>query len=254
LIIFTDWNSTTNSQSESSVISQNYYLNTNEILLIYAAIFDWLDKDDEIYESSISSTRGAEKNSYIGVDPYFEIKNGFLDKLSEVQLIRGVKDKRIPLSQWKKGFTTFPVGDKYKKTTDFSEIKPRININLAKSEEIVEFLQQFKQDNNYFNQFSTDFYDDNSQEYFIKRKEIASELTRMPRTKLTRQNIENKLSNITKYASSHIYFTANSYWYEIYLKTEIDNVKAEVRAVVSVERDAASGEASNLVIHNFLLR
>jgi hypothetical protein len=252
--IFTDWNSTTNSQSESSVISQNYYLNTNEILLIYAAIFDWLDKDDEIYESSISSTRGAEKNSYIGVDPYFEIKNGFLDKLSEVQLIRGVKDKRIPLSQWKKGFTTFPVGDKYKKTTDFSEIKPRININLAKSEEIVEFLQQFKQDNNYFNQFSTDFYDDNSQEYFIKRKEIASELTRMPRTKLTRQNIENKLSNITKYASSHIYFTANSYWYEIYLKTEIDNVKAEVRAVVSVERDAASGEASNLVIHNFLLR
>ena len=76
----------------------------------------------------------------------------------------------------------------------------------------------------------------------------------MPRTKLTRQNIKNKLSNITKYASSHIYFTANSYWYEIHLKTEIDNVKAEVRAVVSVERDAASGEASNLVIHNFLLR
>ena len=253
--ILLNWNSTTNYQSESSVQSQNFNLLTNDILPIYAAIFDWLDKDEEIYDSSFYGTIGAEKNSYIGVDPYFEIKNGFLDKLSEVQLIRGVKDKSIPLSQWKKGFTTFPVGDKYDTTqADFSEIKPRININLAKFEEIVEFLKQFNQDNNYFNQFSTDFYDDNSQEYFIKRKEIASELTRMPRTKLTRQNIKNKLSNITKYASSHIYFTANSYWYEIYLKTEIDNVKAEVRAVVSVERDAASGEASNLVIHNFFLR
>ena len=51
-----------------------------------------------------------------------------------------------------------------------------------------------------------------------------------------------------------IYFIANSYWYEIHLKTEIDNVKAEVRAVVSVDRDAATGKASNLVIHNFFLR
>jgi hypothetical protein len=252
--ILTDWNSTTNSQSESSVISQNYYLNTNEILLIYAAIFDWLDKDDEIYESSISSTRGAEKDSYIGVDPYFEIKNGFLDKLSEVQLIRGVKDKRIPLSQWKKGFTTFPVGDKYKTQANFPEIKPRINVNLATFEEIVKFLEQFDQNNNYFINYSPDYDDSISQDYFEKREEIAAEFTKEPRSKLTSKDIKNKLSNITQYDSSQDFFIDYSYWYEIHLKTEIDNVKAQVRAVVSVDRDAATGKASNLVIHNFFLR
>jgi len=253
--ILTEWKSTTNYQSERIVQLQNFNLNINEILPIYAAIFDWLDKDDEIYDSSIYGAIGAEKNSYLAVDPYFEIKNGFLDKLSEVQLIRGVKDKHIPLAQWKKGFTTFPVGDKYRTETNFSEIKPRINVNLATFEEIVEFLKQFKQDNNYFNNFSQDFYEDNSQEYFNKRDAIAAELKKMPRSKLTSKNIKNKLSNlITKYASAHIYFITNSYWYEIQLKTEIDKVKAEVRAVVSVDRDDATGEASNLVIHNFFLR
>jgi len=36
--------------------------------------------------------------------------------------------------------------------------------------------------------------------------------------------------------------------------TEIDNVKAEVRAVVSVDRNAATGKVTNLIIHNFFLR
>ena len=255
--ILKKWNSTTNYQTERTIPPQNFKLNTNNILAIYAAIFDWLDKDDEIYDSSIYGAIGAEKNSYIAVDPYFEIKNGFLDKLSEVQLIRGVKDKHIPLAQWKKGFTTFPVGDKYETQTKFSEIKPRINVNLATFDEIVEFLKQFKQDNNYFNNFSQDFYDDNSQEYFNKSNEIAAELTKMPRSKLTSKNIKNKLSNIiTQYDSSQDFFIAYSYWYEIHLKTEIDNVKSEVRAVVSVNRDAANGKVKEkgLVIHNFFLR
>ena len=236
---------------------KNFNLNINDILPIYAAIFDWLDKDEEIYDSSFYGTIGAEKNSYIGVDPYFEIKNGFLDKLSEVLLIRGVKDKRISLAQWKKGFTTYPVGDKYETQVNFTKIKPRINVNLATFEEIVEFLKQFNQNNPYFNNFLQDFYDDNSQEYFNKSDEIAEALTKMPRSPLTRKDIKNKLSNIiTKYASSHVYFIAYSYWYEIHLKTEIDNVKAEVRAVVSVDRDAATGKVKDkgLVIHNFLLR
>jgi len=93
--ILKKWNSATTYQPGSSVPSYNIQLNTNDILPIYAAIFDWLDKDKEIYDSSIYGTIGAEKNSYISADPYFEIKNGFLDKLSEVQLISGVKDKRI---------------------------------------------------------------------------------------------------------------------------------------------------------------
>ena len=246
-------NSATTYQPGSSVPSYNIQLNTIDILKIYAAIFDWLDKDDEIYDSSIYSTLGAEKNSYISADPYFEIKNGFLDKLSEVQLISGVKGKRIPLDQWKKGFTTFPVGNKYETQADFSAIKPRINVNLATFEEIVEFLEQFNQNTEYFINYSPGYDDSISQDYFEKREEIAAELTKQPRSKLTSEDIKNKLSNITQYDRSRDFFIPYSFWYEILLMTEIDNVKAEVRAVVSVDRNAATGKVTNLIIHNFFL-
>ena len=251
--ILKKWNSATTYQPGSSVPSYNIQLNTNDILPIYAAIFDWLDKDKEIYDSSIYGTIGAEKNSYISADPYFEIKNGFLDKLSEVQLISGVKDKRIPLDQWKKGFTTFPVGNKYETQADFSAIKPRINVNLATFEEIVEFLEQFNQNTEYFINYSPGYDDSISQDYFEKREEIAAELTKQPRSKLTSEDIKNKLSNITQYDRSRDFFIPYSFWYEILLMTEIDNVKAEVRAVVSVDRNAATGKVTNLIIHNFFL-
>ena len=247
-------NSATTYQPGSSVPSYNIQLNTNDILPIYAAIFDWLDKDEEIYDSSIYGTIGAEKNSYISADPYFEIKNGFLDKLSEVQLISGVKGKRIPLDQWKKGFTTFPVGNKYETQADFSAIKPRINVNLATYEEVVEFLEQFDQNTAYFINYSPGYDDSISQDYFEKREEIAAELTKQPRSKLTSEDIKNKLSNITQYDRSRDFFIPYSFWYEILLMTEIDNVKAEVRAVVSVDRNAATGKVTNLIIHNFFLR
>ena len=83
-----------------------------------------------------------------------ENKNGFLDKLSEVQLISAVKNKRIPFVQWEKGFTTFPVGNKYEMQADFSSIKPRINVNLATFDEIVKFLEQFNQNTTYFINYS----------------------------------------------------------------------------------------------------
>ena len=254
--ILKKWNSATTYQPGSSVPSYNIQLNTNDILPIYAAIFDWLDKDDEIYDSYIYGTIGAEKNSYISADPYFEIKNGFLDKLSEVQLISGVKGKRIPLEQWKNGFTTFPVGNKYETQADFSAIKPRINVNLATFKEIEQFLEQFNQRTNYFQNFSSNnFFNIYEQDYFEKREEIAAELTKQPRSKLTSENIKNKLSNIIQYDSRfRDFFIPYSFWYEILLMTEIDNVKAEVRAVVSVDRNAATGKVTDLIIHNFFLR
>ena len=73
--ILKKWNSTTNYKTEGTVPSQIFKLNTSDILAIYAAIFDWLDKDEEIYDSSIYGTIGAEKNSYLNIDPYFDKTN-----------------------------------------------------------------------------------------------------------------------------------------------------------------------------------
>ena len=152
--------------------------------------------------------------------------------------------------------TTESSGLPYKyRIMNFSNIKPRINVNLATFEEIVEFLAQFNQNTIYFINYSPAYDDSISQDYFNKREEIAAELTKQPRSKLTSEDIKNKLSNIiTKTSSSHNFFIAYSYWYEIQLKTEIDNVKAEVSAIVTVDRNAATGKVTDLIIQNFFLR
>ena len=125
---------------------------------------------------------------------------------------------------------------------------------MATYEEVVEFLEQFDQNTAYFINYSPGYDDSISQDYFEKREEIAAELTKQPRSKLTSEDIKNKLSNITQYDRSRDFFIPYSFWYEILLMTEIDNVKAEVRAVVSVDRNAATGKVTNLIIHNFFLR
>jgi hypothetical protein len=127
-------------------------------------------------------------------------------------------------------------------------------VNLATEKEIKEFLLQFVDYSNL---------NDASQEFIAGATDIAFVLSKSvsggnPRYYKTDSKIQQALNNSPETLSlrpmAHKFFIAYSYWYEIQLKTEIDNVKAEVRAVVSVDRNPATGEASNLVIHNFFLR
>mgnify|MGYP001238205954 CR=1 FL=1 len=251
--ILSKWNGVSKNQSSSNFGLQNIKLKIDDILPIYAAVFDWLDKDDKIYESSIYGLIGAENNSYVNINNNFIVKNGFLDKLSEIQIINRIRNNSFPMDQWEKRFTIFPVGQTYDVEADYSTIKPRINVNLATYEEIVEFLDQFDQNTAYFMNYSTDYFDNIAQDYFEKREEIAKELTSNPRSKLSSDDIKNKLSNITQYERSGDFFIADSHWYEIFLKTEIDDVQGEVRAVISVSRNILTGKASELFIHKFFL-
>ena len=117
-------------------------------------------------------------------------------------------------------------------------------------------MAQFDQNTNYFINYSQENYEDRyAQGFYQKREEIVEELTKIPRSKLKNSDIKNKLRNITQYYSkSSDYFVPYSYWYEIYLKTEIDNVQAEVYAVVSVSRRKPDYSVEKLMIHDFLLR
>ena len=81
--------------------------------------------------------------------------------------------------------------------------------------------------------------------------EIKVEIPAFLREKST--DLETELFFWIKNAFSE-YFIPFNYWYEINLKTEIDNVQAEVRAVVSVDRNSEIGTDKKLIIHNFLLR
>ena len=253
--ILKKWN-TNRQYLEQNKITFNLQLNDAEALSIYAAIFDWIDKDSLTYDSSIYGIIGAEKEAYLNYYPKIEIKNKFLDKLREIKLIDKISKKKIPFRLWEKEFTTFPVGREYNPKENFSEIKPRINVNLATFDEIIEFLEQYDQNTDYFTNYSSkNFENIYEMNYFEKREEIARELTKSPRIKLEREDIKNRLSNITQYDSkSNDYFIPFSFWYKIHLKTEIDEVKAEIKSVVSVNRDSISGKVSNIIIHDFLLR
>jgi hypothetical protein len=51
------------------------------------------------------------------------------------------------------------------------------------------------------------------------------------------------------------FFLYFSRWYDIWLKAEVDGVQAEVRAVVSVEREEdGMVKPNSLTIHEFTLR
>ena len=253
--ILNKWNISSKSKVGEALITQNKQFDNNEILQLYAAIFDWMDKDSYIYDSSIYGAIGAEKDAYIVSERPIEIKNGYFDQLKEIMLINGIKEKNIPQKFWNQSFTTFPVGNKYVSSLNHTSINPRININLATFEEIVEFLEQYDQHTNYFINYSQSNFENNySQNYYQKRIEIAEELTKLPRIKLKKNDIKNKLRNITQYYSkADDYFTPYSYWYEIHLKTEISKVIAEVKAIVSVGRNEDTGIAKEIIIHDFLL-
>ena len=254
--ILNKWNISSKSQVGDAIITQNKQFDNNEILQLYAAIFDWMDKDSYIYDSSIYGTIGAERDAYIVSERPIEIKNGFFDQLKEIMLINGIKEKNIPQKFWNQSFTTFPVGNKYVSSSNHTSINPRININLATFEEIVEFLEQYDQHTNYFINYSQSNFENNySQNYYHKRIEIAEELTKLPRIKLKKNDKNNKLSNITQYYSkADDYFTPYSYWYKIHLKTEISKVIAEVKAIVSVDRNEETGIVKEIIIHDFLLK
>ena len=253
--ILNKWNISSKSNAGDALSTQKKQFDNNEILKFYAAIFDWIDKDSYIYDSSIYGAIGAEKDTYIFSEPPIEIKNGYFDKLNEIMLINAIKEKNIPQKFWDQSFTTFPVGNKYVSSSNHTSIYPRININLATFEEIVEFLEQYDQQTNYFINYSQSNFENNySQNFYQKRIEIAEELTKLPRIKLKNNDIKNKLRNITQYYSkADDYFTPYSYWYEIRLKTEISQVIAEVKAIVSVDRNEDTGIAKEIIIHNFLL-
>ena len=253
--ILNKWNVSNKSDNRDTLFMKNMKFDNSEILKLYAAIFDWMDKDSYIYDSSIYGAIGAEKDTYIFSEPQIEIKNGYFDQLSEIMLINIIKEKGIPKTFWAESFTIFPVGNKYVSSSNHTSINPRININLATFEEIVEFLEQYDQQTNYFINYSQSNFENNySQNFYQNRIEIAEELTKMPRIKLKKNDIKNKLRNITQYYSKvDEYFTPYSYWYEIHLKTEISKVIADLKAIISVERNVDTGIAKEIIIHDFLL-
>lgn len=104
-----------------------------QISQLYADLVDWLDSDDTPYQAP-DGTPGAEVTSYFGVDPEYVPKNGLLDRLEEIRLLKDYPGPRLP---WNEMVRRFSVRVKSSKNDLYPE---KLNANLATREEIVDYL------------------------------------------------------------------------------------------------------------------
>ncbi|MEC8477749.1 MAG: hypothetical protein VXZ12_04280 [SAR324 cluster bacterium] len=258
--ILSRYSKTQSTESNQNLSSAN--LSLESIQTLYASIYDWSDKNAEIdyFDSNIEG--------HIQIDDTeWEVKDSAFDKLSEIMLLQsklfeeGYLEFQIPYdslkpgeNSWKQNFTIYPVEEnKFKKT-------PKINVNLADGDDIQQFLERFSnpgvnasdKEQHYLNRASDiasvlkpDFSQDAP--YFKSMNDIKTRLRSDPST-----------SDLNDYHNN--YFILWSNWYDIHLVTEIENVKAEVRAVVEVKRDENGKVEKNdngeyaITIHEFQLR
>ena len=255
------------SKTQSLETNQNQSstnLSLESIQTLYASIYDWSDKNAEIdyFDSNI------EQHVQID-DTEWKVKDSAFDKLSEIMLMQsklfeeGYFEFQIPYdsqkpgeNSWNQNFTVYPVGKK--EGQPFGD--PRINVNLGDGDDIQQFLERFS--NPGVNA------SDKEQQYLNRATDIASVLKpdfsqdalgfKSMNDIKTRLRSDPSTSDLNDYHNN--YFILWSNWYDIHLVTEIENVKAEVRAVVEVKRDENGKVEKNdngdyaITIHEFQLR
>ena len=260
--ILSRYSKTQSTESNQNLSSAN--LSLESIQTLYASIYDWSDKNAEIdyFDSNIEG--------HIQIDDTeWEVKDSAFDKLSEIMLLQsklfeeGYFEFQIPFdsqktgeNSWNQNFTVYPVGKK--EGQPFGD--PRINVNLGDGDDIQQFLERFS--NPGVNA------SDKEQQYLNRATDIASVLKpdfsqdalgfKSMNDIKTRLRSDPSTSDLNDYHNN--YFILWSNWYDIHLVTEIENVKAEVRAVVEVKRDENGKVEKNdngdyaITIHEFQLR
>ena len=260
--ILSKYSKTQSIESNQNQSSAN--LSLESIQTLYASIYDWSDKNAEIdyFDSNIEG--------HIQIDDTeWEVKDAAFDKLSEIMLLQsklfeeGYFEFQIPFASqkprensWNQNFTVYPVGKK--EGQPFGD--PRINVNLADGDDIQQFLERFS--NPGVNA------SDKEQQYLNRATDIASVLKpdfsqdapgfKSMNDIKTRLRSDPSTSDLNDYHNN--YFILWSNWYDIHMVTEIENVKAEVRAVVEVKRDENGKVEKNdngeyaITIHEFQLR
>ncbi len=260
--ILSKYSKTQSIESNQNQSSAN--LSLESIQTLYASIYDWSDKNAEIdyFDSNIEG--------HIQIDDTeWEVKDSAFDKLSEIMLLQsklfeeGYFEFQIPYdsqkpgeNSWNQNFTVYPVGKK--EGQPFGD--PRINVNLADGDDIQQFLERFS--NPGVNA------SDKEQQYLNRAADIASVLKpdfsqdapgfKSMNDIKTRLRSDPSTSDLNDYHNN--YFILWSNWYDIHLITAIENVKAEVRALVEVKRDENGKVEKNdngeyaITIHEFQLR
>lgn len=238
-------------------------LTGDEVLPLYGALFDWMDRDDIPYQNTFG-TFGAESGDLIATNPTIEIKNRPLDQLSEILLVPGIRDSGISYDEWHRYFTVYDVGIQNPNKVGI-RIEPRINVNLANAIEIENFLKRFNEQTVYFptkpeqaaNTLS------NRQQFVDRASEIAELLTHVDEEKGRKpfkemMDVEKVLEALGTSLPRNMekeFFVTYSQWYEIRLIAEVNSIQAEIHAILQVQRDqGGKAKPGGTEIKYFVLR
>lgn len=218
---------------------------------IYGAIFDWIDKDQLDYVG-FADGPGAEQSSYLGADPEFDVKNGRLDSLTEIRLIRGVVESRVPWATWRKHFAALP-------TTSKTVLYPgRLNVNLTTQEELIDFLKNRQMDDpnvlrsatEVDTQVAINAFADHAEE--IVEVLFPSELARPTFTDTSLKQTLQAVQGInTKYIGT--LFATSTEYFRVSIETEMNGVEGRLEALLRFPR-AAGGSTKAVEVISLTIR
>ena len=217
-------------------------LPAEEIEEFYAAFYDWIDADDEQY-TQFPAILGAEADTYFLGKPEYAIKNGMIDRLTEIRIVRGVRDSRISWREWETRFTALP------RSGEGGFFNPEhINVNLATQAEIIAFLQHRHMDPALIESQAYRPIQEGINRYVDDAEQIAERFApeegdREVFDKATLTQALREIGFDDIYGVTYLFTTINQY-YRISVVTEVNDVQARLQAMLHVQRNESDRTGS----------
>jgi len=225
------------SLSNGELLREQEPLSEEVIRPLYAALFDWIDRDDITYHG-FPGYPGAEQDAYFSSHPEPKVRNGLLNRLTEIRLVRGVMESGISWSQWEAYFSE-PLPPK--PGVFYPE---KLNVNLASHTEIVDFLKmrQFSDPDTLggaaaVEQKSINAYAENAEEIALVLVPEEGERLRFNMASL-KEELKNKVPTVNSKIADKVFSTFNQF-YRVRITTAMNDVEARLEVVLHVPRTAA---------------
>jgi type II secretory pathway component PulK len=224
---------------------------------LYSAVFDWIDQDETVY-TAIPGAVGAEAAEYFGERPERAPPNRPLERLSEIRLVRGVADSRIPWEIWRSRFSI------REPSAGESNLYPGLlNVNGATRDQIVAFLEARRVEDSITDALPGSLTDIQKalNEYAKNAEEIVQELIPeeslalvLPRS-LTQSDIQGRLKQLglKPLQSTQVFSTFDEY-FRVRIVTQVGQMQAELEAVLHTPRNAKDRTAYRADVLEYTLR
>lgn len=224
------------SLSNGDLLREQEPLSRDIIQPIYAALFDWIDAGEFTYIVD-PAYPGAEQDAYFNLNPEVKIRNGLLNRLTEIRLVRGVVESGISWSQWEANFSVLPVDQ-----TGVELYPEKLNVNLASRSEIVVFLKmrRFSEPDTLggaaaVEQKSINVYAENAEEIALVLVPEEGERLRFNMVSL-KEELKNKVPTVNFKIADKVFSTFNQF-YRVRITTEMNDVEARLEVVLHVPRN-----------------